>query len=90
MLRDVACDKIPDFNQPLCSLSGNITSITFRPLDWEVAVSVVCIGFSWRENFYNSDLRCGSAMIDVNKIKRHLYSAQAKLYFILSIVKVSK
>ena len=51
-------------------------------------MAVVCIGFSWRENFYNSDLRCGSAIVDVNKLKRHLYSAQAKLYFILSIVKV--
>lgn len=68
-------------------IAGNL-QITFRPLEWEVAVSVVCIGFSWRENFVNSDLSCGSATLSVTKIKRDAISAQAKLYFLISIVKV--
>lgn len=68
-------------------ISGGIQIAT--DLKWETAVSLACIGFSWRENFYNANLTCGAATINVNKIKRHLYAAQAKLYFILSFVKVN-
>lgn len=78
----------PDHMTDACTLSVGELAITFRPLEWEVAVSVVCIGFSWRENFINSDLTCGSATLSVNNFKRGAVIAQSKLYFIISIVKV--
>ncbi|XP_067943590.1 chitin synthase chs-2-like [Watersipora subatra] len=61
--------------------------VTTANLKWEAAVSVVCIGFSWRENFLNSDLTCGRMTFSVNKFKRRALAAQSKIYFFISIVK---
>lgn len=80
--------KAVRFNSKSALIGSGSLAFSFEAGRWETAVAVVCIGFSWRENFYNDDLSCCSTTLSATKLKAHLYSAQAKLYFIISIVKV--